>query len=563
MMQDDRPAIDAALALLGKRKLVLSIHDPSFPADARDDLGQGAATTLGAARFLDFAAAQGFTAVQLGPQGATTAFNPSPYDGTALSRSSLTIAPRALVDDGLVRADTLDALVAARPTGSERRADAGYAHGAMRALLAEARTRFTDHEALRTYRARHAAWLEDDARCAAALDGGTVDEDGYVLAQYLAERAHARLRERCASLRLKLYGDLQIGLSPLDVRARRSLLLEPYRMGAPPSRTNPEGQPWGYGVLDPAQYGDVDAPGPALQFVALRMHRMLSLYDGVRIDHPHGHCDPWVYLPSDADPFGAVQSGARLFSSPALPDHPALGRFSIARAAQLDGAKRRWDDGWVRDLDDGQVARYGVVLDVMVAAARRHGRSVDDLLCEVLSTLPYPLQRVMQRHGLGRFRVTQKASLVDAADVYRAENALPADWIMIGNHDTKPIWALVEDWQRTGALPERAAQLGARLGARPASPNDVAQAMLAELLASPAENVMIFFSDLLGYAETYNRPGVISDDNWRLRVEPDFERAYQERRRGGRALDVKKALAVALAARGIVAPQLIGALGGT
>src|SRR3990170_3569857 len=157
MMGDDRPAIDEALALLGKRKLVLSIHDPSFPADDSDDLGQGAATTLGAARFLDFVAAHGFTGVQLGPQGATTAFNPSPYDGTALSRSPLTIAPRSLVDDGLVRSDTLDALLAARPAGSEGRADPPYAHAAMRTLPAEARARFADHELLRRYRARQAA----------------------------------------------------------------------------------------------------------------------------------------------------------------------------------------------------------------------------------------------------------------------------------------------------------------------------------------------------------------------------------------------------------------------
>lgn len=561
-MADDRTTIAAALALLGKRKLVLSIHDASFPSDPGEDIGQGASTTSGAARFLAFAAAQGFTAVQLGPQGATTAFNPSPYDGTALSRSPLTIAPRSLVDDGLVRSDTLDALVAARPTGCDRRAAPGYAQSAMRTLLAEARTRFTDVDALDAYRARHAPWIEDDARGAAELEGQPVDVDGYVFRQFLAEREHARLRERCASLHLKLYGDLQIGLSPLDVRARRGLLLEPYRMGAPPSRTNPEGQPWGYAVLDPAQYGDPEMPGPALRFVALRLDRLLSLYDGVRIDHPHGHCDPWVYLPDQNDPFGAVQRGARLFSSPDLPDHPTLGRFAIARGAQLDRARRRWDDGWVRELDEAQVARYGVVLDVMVAAARRHGRSVDDLLCEVLSTLPYPLQRVMQRHGLGRFRVTQKSSLVDASDVYRAENAEPPDWIMIGNHDTKPIWALVEEWHRAGALPARAAQLGARLGAQPASPSDVAQAMLAELFASPAENVMIFFSDLLGYPETYNRPGVISEDNWRLRVEPDFERAYQERRRAGRALDIKRALAVALSARGVGPSQLVAALGG-
>lgn len=562
-MQEDRAAIDAALALLGKRRLVLSIHDPSFPADESDDIGQGAATTLGAARVFEFAAALGFTAVQLGPQGATTPFNPSPYDGTVLSRSPLTIAPRSLVHEGLVRAETLDALVAARPASSARRASPAYAHAAMQTILAEVRERFGDHEGLRAYRARTTPWLDEDARAAALLDGRPVDADGYVLAQFLAERDHERLRERCAGLRLKIYGDLQIGLSPLDVLARRDLLLEPYRMGAPPSRTNPDGQPWGYAVFDPALFGDPDQPGPALQFIMRRMDRMLSLYDGVRIDHPQGHSDPWVYLPDDNDRCGAVRRGARLFSSPDLPEHPALGRYAIARSAQLDVTRRRWEDGWVRELDDEQVARYAMIFDVMVAAARRHGRNVDDLLCEVLSTLPYPLRLVMKRHGLGRFRVTQKASLSDARDVYRAENAEPPDWIMIGTHDTPPIWALVAEWERAGTLTARAAALSERLCGQPVTPSGVPQAMLAELFMSPAQNVVIFFSDLLGYAEAYNRPGVVSEENWCLRVEPDFDRAYDERRQRGRALDVKKALAVALTARGIVAPELVRALGGT
>ncbi len=157
------------------------------------------------------------------------------------------------------------------------------------------------------------------------------------------------------------------------------------------------------------------------------------------------------------DPLRAVQGGARLFSSPDLADHPALAAFALARPAQIDRGKRRFDDDWVTDLDDGQVARYAAVIDVVVDAARRHGRALDDLLCEVLSTLPYPLARVMERHGFGRFRVTQKASLVDPTDVYRPENARPADWVMIGNHDTPPVWRLVEEWAHSGALAARRA----------------------------------------------------------------------------------------------------------
>ena len=39
------------------------------------------------------------------------------------------------------------------------------------------------------------------------------------------------------------------------------------------------------------------------------------------------------------------------------------------------------------------------------------GAVAEDLVCEILSTQPYPLARVCARHDLGRFRVTQKANL--------------------------------------------------------------------------------------------------------------------------------------------------------
>src|SRR5205814_1901128 len=82
----------------------------------------------------------------------------------------------------------------------------------------------------------------------------------------------------------------------------------------------------------------------------------------------------------------------------------------------------------------------------VVDRARKAGHRANDLLCEVLSTWPYPLRRVMEREGLGRLCVTQKSNLDDARDVYRSENTRTCDWIMVGNHDTPPLWALVERW---------------------------------------------------------------------------------------------------------------------
>jgi 4-alpha-glucanotransferase len=345
-----------------------------------------------------------------------------------------------------------------------------------------------------------------------------------------------------------------------DAWAWRALFLPGYAMGAPPSRTNREGQPWHYPVLDPAQLGEPDRPGPALRMLLARLDAVFAEFDAVRIDHPHGLVCPWVYR-RDGDPQRAVQQGARLTDSPDLPDHPELARHAIARPEQLNRAVPRYADEWVRELEPAQVERYARVFDAVVASARRHGRSRADLVCEVLSTQPHPLRLVMERHGLGRFRVTQKASLTDPRDVYRSENARPEDWIMVGNHDTEPLWARLATWAERGELEARAGYLAERLIPEPAAraaaraewlrrPGRLGQAQFADLFASPARHVMVFFTDLFGIAEPYNRPGTVSAENWSLRLPPDYAERYRRRLAEGElALDLPAALALALRAR--------------
>jgi 4-alpha-glucanotransferase len=148
-------------------------------------------------------------------------------------------------------------------------------------------------------------------------------------------------------------------------------------------------------------------------------------------------------------------------------------------------------------------------------------------------------------------------------DVYRSDNAQPRDWIMVGNHDTPPLWRLVDDWRSDGRATARAIFLAARLepepSARPAfaqhleaSPGALATAMFAELFASPARHVSIFFADLLGYRDNYNAPGTVSEDNWRLRVAPDYVARYRADLAGDepRALSLSRALAMAIRADG-------------
>lgn len=618
------PAIAEALQLLGKADFLLAVHDASFPGLPGQDAGRGTPYGEGALALARFARSLGFTGLQLGPQGQTSAINSSPYDGTLFSRNILSLDLKDLVDQGLLSRGRWQAILAANLHPEGLRVPYLHTFTVYQQALEEVHQHFRaarekgdsaalilDKEIKTLWQA--ARWLRDDAlyealcrehgglswrdwpqggetlldqflcappagmEAACARRRQALEEkyalplERYALAQQLLLRQHLAFRKRMEELGLKIYGDVQVGFSQSDTWSLQALLLKNYFLGAPPSRTNRKGQPWNYQVLDPAQYqGDAGRPGPVLALIAERLGKMLFEFDGLRLDHPHGLVCPWVYCADDPDPFHAVQSGARLFSSPDLPDHPELARYAIVRPEQLNREQPRYADNWVHDLSAKQVERYALIMDALMAQVRAHGRHQEDILFEVLSTEPLPLQQVRLRHGLGRFRVTQKADMDNRQDVYRSENTLAQDWIMVGNHDTPPIWRLVKEWQGTETAVKHANYLARRL--RPddpdalaavlaADPRRLAHAKVANLFLGPARHVMMFFADLFGLEETYNVPGMHDEDNWALRVPPDFARRYEEGRLRGEVLNLHAVLALALRARPeIVCPELIARL---
>lgn len=612
-------AITGALELLDKHRLVLAIHDPCFPSRPAEDLCRGTPYSGGGRDFVRFARSLGFDGLQLGPQGLVSRSNPSPYDSTLFSRNVLNIDLFQLAEEprwgGLLRQSRLHELVAARPQAAAGRVQHGYAFDAYLAVLDELYQHYRAASGsapakalakeLAAFTERHRHWLAADSLyyALAARQGGGHHRDWpvadracadatlmhpppgseaacqrrrlalehelaqpmerFALAQLIVHEQHQALRAEANASGMRLYGDLQVGLSACDEWQRAHLYLPGYRLGAPPSRTNPEGQPWGYGILDPALYVAAEGkPGPALRFLHARVEKFLDEFDGLRIDHPHGLVCPWVYRSDDPDPLHAVQNGARLFAAPALEDHPELAQYAIARVDQLssDPATAPHADDWVRSLEPDQVARYSTLLDALVAAVSEHGGSIDDVVCEVLSTQPYPLQRTMERHGLGRFRVTQKADLLNPGDVYRSENARPEDWIMAGNHDTPAMWRLVRQWAGTSRGEQEAAYLARRLQPEgdpsawarelAAHPGKLLHAKVADIFASRARHVAVFFSDLLGLAEDYNRPGTVSAENWSLRVPNDYHSRYASALKRGEALNLPRVMALALRSRG-------------
>ena len=60
---------------------------------------------------------------------------------------------------------------------------------------------------------------------------------------------------------------------------------------------------------------------------------------------------------------------------------------------------------------------------------------------------------------------------------------------------------------------------------------------------------MVFFPDLLGLEEIYNRPGISDPHNWSLRVPPDYATRYAHAATRGEALNLPCVLSLALQAR--------------
>ncbi|MFN2365371.1 MAG: 4-alpha-glucanotransferase [Desulfurivibrionaceae bacterium] len=618
-LEGQQANIDAALKALGIDNFLLGIQDAAFPALPEEDIGRGSPYSDGAAAFLEFVRSLGFNGIQLGPQGITSRTNSSPYDGTLFSRNPLSLAPlrlRRFCPDLLPQEKLANLInrIHADPGRVERKTAAhsiqtitGTVCRRFRLIGQKRRARNHLMDSYAAFRRHNRAWLERDGlyqalkehygrnnwkkwtgNSRARLDrtlfaappkGGVPAQkrirelfilhgdaiEDYCFIQYLLAVQHGQLRSHCGWLGLELYGDCQIGLSSRDAWYAQGFLLDGYLMGAPPSRTNPEGQPWNYPVFDPRRYyidtsDGTRQPGPVIRFLRERVAKLFTEFDGLRIDHPHGLVCPWVYRAAERDRGRAVRTGARLFASPDLDDHPALAEFAIVRPEQINRQSERYVDNWVTDLDPEQVHRYAALFEVIIEEARQRPNPAE-IACEILSTQPYPIRQVMKLYGLGRFRVTQKADLANPDDVYRSENAAPRDWLMLGNHDTPSIWQLAGKMLESRDARKQADYLAERLAIpaeeRPAwiralltDSGALAQAKFADLFVGPGRNIMVFFTDLLGIEEVYNRPGTVNAENWSLRIDPDYRRIYTARLEKNRALNIPKALAMALRARG-------------
>ena len=600
--------IQKALKALDKKNFALIMHSGSFPAAAGENTGFGTINSNGGREVIDYAKGI-FNAIQLGPAGKTKSCDSSPYTGTIFSGNPLFIDLKQLTGNewnNILSVETYSRIVENNPNKDVNKTAYSYIYKQQNEALEEAWRNFKEKgsEALKkefeTYKIENDYWLDKDSLYEAlSIEHGNdywplwnsetdknlfnpksteekiefskrineiskkyEDEiDKYKFIQFVLNKQNDKTREYAKQAGIKMIADRQVAFSDRDTWAYQSLFLEGWMLGCPPDYFSKDGQAWGFPVMDPDRMynddGSLDEGGILLKNLYKKMFRENP--GGVRIDHIVGLIDPWVYK-AGKKPM-PEQGAGRLYSSP---EHPELSQYAIATMDDLNLEIGSDKEKRVKQLSKEQIKKYGAMIEkIVIAAAKEEGLNKDAIVCEDLGTLTFPVESVMKEYDLQGMRLTQFVKHEMPEHPYRCCNIVERSWAMVGTHDNEPIsmWAdsminthegylnvvnLVDDMyselqgkDRDDLIVKLTTDAKALMNVK-----------LAEIFASKAANVQVFFTDFFGIKATYNTPGTSGDKNWSLRVPDNFEEVYCSNCKDGLALNLPLILKMAIEARG-------------
>ena len=600
-----------ALKELGKKNFALIIHGNSFPAIPGKNTGFGTPNSEAGKKLMDFASGL-FNAIQLGPQGKTKACDSSPYTGTIFSLNPLFIDLEQLTTKdwgNILSISTYNRVCNENPNKDINKTAYSYIVKAQDEALKEAYVNFKQwnnhklNKEFDKFKQENDFWLSKDALYEALviennndywpLWNSSVDRNlfnpkndeekkavflrekelrlkyadeinYYSFCQFVAAKQNEQTKKYALKHDLKLIADRQVAFSDRDSWAYQSLFLDGWMLGCPPDYFSKDGQAWGFPVVDPKKMfnedGSLGEAGKLLKQLYKKMFKENP--GGVRIDHIVGLIDPWVYK---AGKKPLPQQGAgRLYSSP---EHPELAQYAIATMDDLNMELEPDKEKRVKKLSKEQIQRYGAMIEkIVIAAAKEEGLNKDSIVCEDLGTLTFPVESVMKEYDLQGMRLTQFVKYDKPEHPYRCCNIVPRSWAMVGTHDNEPVSMWVDEMINThvgylhvvNLVDDMYSELQGKerddlIVKLTTDPKALMNVKLAEIFASKAENIQVFFTDFFGLKSTYNTPGTSGDQNWSLRLPDNFEEVYKNNiKPEGLALNMPLILKMAIEARGSV-----------
>ncbi|EKE03452.1 MAG: hypothetical protein ACD_20C00203G0025 [uncultured bacterium] len=398
----------------------------------------------------------------------------------------------------------------------------------------------------------------------------------YKFIQFIANEQKEKTKEYTLTHNIKTMADIQVAFSDRDYWANQSIFMSGYHLGCPPDYFSEDGQAWGFPVLDPEKI--VDKKGKLLAAGQLLKERFDKVFKenpgGARIDHAVGLVDPWVYkIGKTAKP---EDGGRRLYSSP---DTEEFKKYSRIGVEDLNN-HRVLEDPTVKPEDFDKILppenelrakeesldkkeifeKYCEVINIILDAAKDNKVGKESIIFEDLGTVTNPVMAVMKKLGLCGIRVTQFVTPEEPDHMYRGRNVDGHHWITPGTHDNMPLSICVADWYKSKTVEPHIQCLAEDLipeGDREAfieklrhNPNELIKAKFVELFTSPSKNAQVFFTDMFGIDEAYNKPGTSGDKNWSLRLQNNFKEVYYKQLSQNKGLNLPEILKAAIEAKG-------------
>ena len=554
--------INKAMDYLGIQNRALIIHAPSFPAKLSSGEDQKTGTPYGQNEFLDFIKMHGFNSVQLGPNGKLNRKDTSPYTSSVFAKSPL------LIDYSQLKSDEFASILSDEeinrkvskieiPEENYTYSDFDEANEISNALLNKAWINFKDklsngddkaqklNNEYEKFQQENAFWLNDYAVLDSIAESYGTDfypnwnkEDRelikkvkqgdynaknrynqilsqdsanvYKFTQFLVDKqAKSDAQKRDVSY----IGDLLVGGSSFDELINEDVFLKGYKLGCNDGGPFNSPQLWGMSVVDPDKLFNKDGSlGPSGEYLKTKLEKALSDSKNIRIDHAIGLVNPYLYEEN------TVQYAQRPDENGNLVKYPI---------------REKLHSGHISKLGIDKNGNFRKVLNkIILPTLKEHGIHPKDVVWEDLG---WDSTGVFYEE----FKNKEHLNGISGLMWNKGTEAPKDNWAYIGCHDNPPLQQMINDKSLTNQEPWKVDYLAQsmypadyqyqeRMQFREkikSNSKEYMKAKFADLMNS-TKKIQISFMDFFGINQQYNKPGTVGNQNWTLRLNPNYKDTY-------------------------------------
>lgn len=340
--------------------------------------------------------------------------------------------------------------------------------------------------------------------------------DEYKFIQFIVDKQEKEDKANREKDGIKYIGDLLVGFSYADEWANPDAFLKDWRVGCPNGGKNGGPQLWDIAVLNPNTLFNKDGSlGVSGKLLKNKIERTIDGVENIRVDHVMGLVDPYIYKSSAVREDGTIDISNRSY---------------LSHLKEVDPKKN-----------------YPKIMhNILLPTLREHNIDPKNVVWEDLGSQSQTFQDVFyggkyKEKGKEKIFEDEKLTGIMYSKGSKMENVKGPRYSFMATHDNEPSAQLLnQDWiysnegwnplYLAGYLMPQYNEEQKKKSAKFCQ--DIEQNQEIRLKAKYAEllrgtpNIQIMFADLFGIDKTYNMGGQENNNNWKLRINPNYEETY-------------------------------------